>query len=191
MYIITDGVNTSIQDWCVLAHEGGTRSLTRPTVAALLSLLYSPGRKVVTCIWSVWERTWPACISLVVQAVKKLPSVQGMRAQSLDWKDLLEKGLATHTSMLPCRIFMDWEAWWATVHEVAKSWTRLSEEHSLACLQGAGTLNYYFYTENGKEQAMLIKERMGLEAEQGRGLCLGECNTWSSSSCYMGQDRKE
>ena len=83
----------------------------------------------MTCIWSVWERTWPACISLVVQAVKKLPAVQGMWAQSLDWKDLLEKGMATHTSMLACRIFMDREAWWATVHEVAKSWTRLSEEH--------------------------------------------------------------
>ena len=39
-----------------------------------------------------------------------------------------------------------------------------SEEHSLGCLQGVCTLNYYFYTENSKEQAMSIKERMGLEA---------------------------
>ena len=33
-------------------------------------------------------------------------------------------------------------------------------EWTLACLQGVCTLNYYFYAENSKEQAMSIKERM-------------------------------
>ena len=41
--------------------------------------------------------------------------------QSLDWKDPLEKEMATHCSILAWRIPMDREAWWATVHRVAKS----------------------------------------------------------------------
>ena len=47
--------------------------------------------------------------------------------QSLGWEDPLEKGRATHSSILAWRIRMDREAWWATVHGVAKSRTRLSD----------------------------------------------------------------
>ena len=43
------------------------------------------------------------------------------------WEDRLEEGMATHSSILAWRIPMDREAWWATVHGVAKSWTRLSD----------------------------------------------------------------
>ena len=39
----------------------------------------------------------------------------------------LEEGLATHSSILAWRIPMDREAWWATVHGVSKSRTRLSD----------------------------------------------------------------
>ena len=42
---------------------------------------------------------------------------------SLDWEDLLEEGMAIHSSILAWRIPMDKGAWWATVHEVAKSRT--------------------------------------------------------------------
>jgi len=41
----------------------------------------------------------------------------------LDWEDPLEKGMATHSSILAWRIPMDRGAWWATVHGAAKSWT--------------------------------------------------------------------
>ena len=44
--------------------------------------------------------------------------------------DLLEEGMATHSSILTWRITMDRRAWWATVRGVAKSRTRLSTEHS-------------------------------------------------------------
>ena len=47
------------------------------------------------------------------------------------WKDPLEKGMATHSSILAWRISMDRGAWWAIVHRVAKSQTRLSDFHSL------------------------------------------------------------
>ena len=39
---------------------------------------------------------------------------------------LLEEGMAIHCSILAWRIPMDRGAWWATVHGVAKSCTRLS-----------------------------------------------------------------
>ena len=62
----------------------------------------------------------PSCSSLVVQTVKNLPAVQTW-VQSLGWEDPLEEGMATHSSILAWRIPMDREAWWATVHGVAKS----------------------------------------------------------------------
>ena len=43
--------------------------------------------------------------------------------RSLDWKDPLEEGMATHCSILAWGIPMDRGAWWATVRGVAKSWT--------------------------------------------------------------------
>ena len=47
--------------------------------------------------------------------------------QSLGWEDPLQKGMATHSSILAWRIPTDGEAWRATVHGVAKSRTRLSD----------------------------------------------------------------
>ena len=46
---------------------------------------------------------------------------------SLVWKDPLEEGMATHSSIPAWRIPMDRGAWWATVHGVAKSRTGLSD----------------------------------------------------------------
>ena len=46
--------------------------------------------------------------------------------QSLGWEDPLEEGMATHSNILTWRIPMDREAWHATVHGVANSWTQLS-----------------------------------------------------------------
>ena len=42
--------------------------------------------------------------SLVVQTVKNLPAMQETRVQSLGVEDLLEKGMATHSSILASRI---------------------------------------------------------------------------------------
>ena len=50
----------------------------------------------------------------------------------LGQEDLLEKGMATHSSILAWRILpwrMDKGAWWATVQGVTKSWTQLSDQH--------------------------------------------------------------
>ena len=42
--------------------------------------------------------------SLVAQMVKNLPSLQETWVQSLGWEDPLEKGMATHSSILAWRI---------------------------------------------------------------------------------------
>ena len=52
--------------------------------------------------------------------------------QSLGWEDLLEEGMATHTSILAWRIPMDRGAWQATVHAVTKTRTWL-KRLSLCC----------------------------------------------------------
>ena len=61
--------------------------------------------------------------SLVAQSVKNLPAVQETWVLSLGWEDPLQEGMATHSSILAWRIPKDRGAWWATVHEVAKSQT--------------------------------------------------------------------
>ena len=61
--------------------------------------------------------------SLVTQTVKNLPTMQETRVPSLGREDPLEKGMATHSSMLAWRIPIDRGAWRATIHGVTKSQT--------------------------------------------------------------------
>jgi len=61
--------------------------------------------------------------SLVAQSVKNPPAVQETWVQSLGWKEPLEEGMATHSSVLAWRIPLDRGAWWAIVHGVSKSQT--------------------------------------------------------------------
>ena len=52
-----------------------------------------------------------------------------MGVWSLGQKDALEKGVASHSSILAWKI--PWtEAWWAVVHRVAKIQTRLKQLHT-------------------------------------------------------------
>ena len=59
--------------------------------------------------------------SLAAQTVKNLPAVWETWVRSLGQEDPLEKGMATHSSILAWRIPMDRGAWRATVHGVAKN----------------------------------------------------------------------
>ena len=61
--------------------------------------------------------------------VKNLPAIQELEetwVHSLDHQDHLEKDMATHSNIF---------AWQATVHGVAKSWTRLKRLHTNASPQ--------------------------------------------------------
>ena len=61
--------------------------------------------------------------SLVAQMVKNLPAMLETWVRSLGWEDPLEKGMATHSSILAWRIPMGKGIWQATVNGVAKSQT--------------------------------------------------------------------
>ena len=65
---------------------------------------------------------WP---SLVDQMVKNLPTMWETWVRYLGWEDPVEVNM-TLSSIFAWRIHMDREAWWATVHGAAKSWTWLS-----------------------------------------------------------------
>ena len=67
----------------------------------------------------------PQCswASLVAQLVKSPPAMHETWVQSLGQEVPLEEGMATASSILAWRIPTDRGAWWATVHEVAKSQT--------------------------------------------------------------------
>ena len=63
----------------------------------------------------------------MAQTVKNLPAMQETQVPSLGREDPLEKGMATHSSILAWRIPWTEELGGATVHGVAKSQTRLSD----------------------------------------------------------------
>ena len=63
--------------------------------------------------------------SLVAQKVKNPLAMRETRVRSLGREDPLEEGMATYSSTLCPENPMDRGAWWATVHWVAKSQTRL------------------------------------------------------------------
>ena len=59
--------------------------------------------------------------------VNNPPAILETQVQSLDQEDPLKKRMATHSSQYSCLGNpMDRGAWQATVHEVTKSWTRMS-----------------------------------------------------------------
>ena len=63
----------------------------------------------------------------MAQLVRNPPAMQETLVQSLGWEDPLEKGVATHSSILAWRIPKDSGAWWATAHGVTKTWIQLSD----------------------------------------------------------------
>jgi len=77
--------------------------------------------------------------SLVVQTVKNLPSMQETWVWSLSWEDSLEKGTATHTSILAWRI--PWTEETGRLQSMGlQSRTRLSDFHLLTWV----IIQYYF-----------------------------------------------
>ena len=64
--------------------------------------------------------------SLVTQTVKSLPAGWETQVRPLGQEDTLEKEMMTHSRILTWKNPMGRGAWWATVHGVAKSQTRLS-----------------------------------------------------------------
>ena len=85
-------------------------------------LISGLGRAAGEGIGYLLQYSWA---SLVAQMVKNLATMWEIWVGSLGWEDLLEEGMATHSSILAWRIPMDKGAWRATVYGVTKSWTQL------------------------------------------------------------------
>ena len=86
--------------------------------------------------------------------------------RSLGWEDLMEEGMATHSSIFAWKITMDGGAWWATVYGVAKSQTQLSDQaQHMPCHESRKKENYvrkhkfkYFKASTQKTQQCLRKQ---------------------------------
>ena len=74
--------------------------LARNKVGFKLNSLSKPG-----LLFSIYlYKTIYSIYSLVAQLVKKLPAILETQVQSQGWEDTLEKGMATHSSILAWRI---------------------------------------------------------------------------------------
>ena len=73
------------------------------------------GRRSLSC--PVYEA------SFIAQLIQNSPAMQETWVWSMDWEDPLEKGNATHSSILA------WRIPWTIVHGVARSQTQLSNFH--------------------------------------------------------------
>ena len=61
--------------------------------------------------------------------VNNLPAMQETLVQFLGWEDALEEGMATHSSIPAWRISWTEASGGLYVHGVAKTGTRLSDQH--------------------------------------------------------------
>ena len=92
----------------------GIRWQIRVVSSAFLRLLmFLLAVLILACDWA----------SLVAQRAKNLPAAQETQVQFLGQEDPLEKGMATHFSILGLENSMDRGDWWATIHGITKSRT--------------------------------------------------------------------
>ena len=82
------------------------------------------------------DKVYQRCLrESLAQMDKNPPAMQETWIQSLGWEDPVEKGIATHSSILAWRIPKGRGVWQVTVHGVAKSQTRLRDEAQYRELQ--------------------------------------------------------
>ena len=77
------------------------------------SLIPGSGRSAGEGIGYPLQYSWA---SFVAQLVKNPPAMWETWFRSLGWEDLLEEGMATHSSILAWKISMYRGVWWDTVH---------------------------------------------------------------------------
>ena len=117
---------------------------------------------------------------LVAQMEKTLPAMQETRVWCLGWEDPLEKGMATHSSILAWRIPIDRGAWWATVHGVAKNWTWLKNS-SLCIMSHSKNYIYSFPTGLDGKESTCNAGALGLILGLGRSPGEGNGNSLQCS----------
>ena len=157
----------------------GDRSSTR---ALVLAQLEADVREVLS-FWSLkWKDLFPCfplglgppfrnslAFSLVAHMAKNPSAMLETQVQSLGWEDPLEKGMPTHHWVLGGCLEnpMDRGTWWATVHEVAKSWTWLSSWHCSLCFH-RNSLDFSTFGGMSTFITHCMQRERGIEASRGR-----------------------
>ena len=72
-------------------------SFASPVLAGIFFTTMPPGKPQYNCDQALNQSLYVT--SLVAQTVKCLPTVRETRVQSMGWEDLLEKAMATHSSI--------------------------------------------------------------------------------------------
>ena len=83
----------------------------------------------VSCNFKLCLNYFTMGVSLVLETVKNPPVMQETWVLSLGGEDSLEKGMATHSSILAWRIPWTEELGRLQSSRVENSWTRLSDQH--------------------------------------------------------------
>ena len=98
----------------------GSRALTPCLADPSIEALQASASQLDAPRLLVWTEPPASEASLVAQMVKNPSVMKENQVRSLGWEDPLEKGMATHSSILAWRIPTDRGAWWATVHWVVE-----------------------------------------------------------------------
>ena len=80
--------------------------------------------------------------------MKNPPAMRETSVISLGWEDPLEEGMAIHSRILVWRIPMDQGTWQATVHGVARSWTRLSDQAQHIIILKPRYIAFLYYSQH-------------------------------------------
>ena len=83
--------------------------------------------------------------SQVALVVKNSPANAGFRVRSMGWEDPLEKGMATHSSILVWRISWTEEPCGLHTHRVAKRQTQLEERDTHTSILADDFIQKMFY----------------------------------------------
>ena len=132
--VLRSGLHDSRQGWRLKKLPSAAYLLSLPCVLLFLTFRFY---FMLWCYeydtdFSFLRNTEVTWAFFVAQTVKNLPTMWETWVRSLVWEDLLEKGKATHCSLLAWRIPWTEEPGGATVHGVTKSWTWLSDFHFLS-----------------------------------------------------------
>ena len=113
-----DSYSDCIYYYLLMFVPGSSAGKESACSAGVPGLIPGLGRSAGEGIGYTLQYSWA---SLVAQLIKNLPATRDTWVQSLDWEDPVEKGKATHSSILAWRIPR------TVIHGAEKSWTQLSD----------------------------------------------------------------
>ena len=114
-------------EWLSISFSRGSSQTRAQTQVSYIASRFLPSESpgFNEPLGKVLKLLWRHTHSLVAQGKRiYLPALQELQetqVRSLGWKDHLEEGMATHSSILAWRNPRDTGAWQATVHRVTKS----------------------------------------------------------------------